>query len=177
MKTRAEALPPIPDHLDYYTGEVGGIGLIPIVPMTMADLSEWGKEEARYLAQVEQRSINVIDTLGHKWGLAGAVVGLGWRHATLTLETDRTAFGSLREYGLAVIAELEAAGVPGPQIVALGSLAGKAQFEGAARFGEAASLVPFSEVRRGRSERPSSEPAPAIAATPGSRKRSTGGSK
>ena len=104
-------------------------------------------------------------------------VGLEDLYVVGVSETDRAAFGSLREYGLAVIAELEAAGVPGPQIVALGSLAGKAQFEGAARFGEAAALVPFSEVRRGRLERPSSEPAPATAATPGSRKRSTGGSK
>lgn len=174
-----EQLKTLPAHLDYFTAEVPGLGEVRLVLPLFADRIAHQQERDRFVARVNAREVQSAESLATGYGLAAALVGLGWAHPSLELETDRAAFGSLREYGVAVIAELESAGAAVEDVIKLGQHLGRAVTDSLTTLAEATETVPFSKVRRGASGSSSSEQAPATAATPGRRtasRKTSGGS-
>jgi hypothetical protein len=177
MKTR-ETPHEIPAHLDYYAATLPGLGDVRVVAMRFTDQTAYLKERER-LAAEQAAGGSPSATIAGSWGLLGAVVGLGWAHPAVELETERARFGSLREYGIAVLEELETAGVPAQYVAALGRQAAEAQVRELGELAEAAAMVPFSKARRGGPASSSSEQGPSTAGTPGRRtgsKRTNGAS-
>lgn len=161
MRQRPAALV-LPTHAPFYTAELPGIGDVRLVPLRNRDRDAWISEVQR----VEARPRDV-QTAADSKGLNAAVIGLGWAHPELEVEADRAAFGTLAEYGRAVIDELEDAGVPLASILALGKRAADEQIAELREVADAAARVPFSRGKKADTASSSSEPVPGTAAPRG----------
>lgn len=166
MRARIEAFT-IPAHADYFTASIPGLGELPLVEMRFADRERWQDEFNRAHVRYQAKEIGGAAQLALIWSLYAAVVGLGWAHPTQELVTSPADHPSLREYGAAVIAELECSHLPIDIICALGKRASETQIQALAEIGEAAAALPFSRVRRGGGDSSSSAPVQSIAKTRG----------
>lgn len=170
MRERAAFLH-IPDHLPVYSAELPGLGVVYIQPMRFAVRQDWLREMERTMARVQ--AAPTVDHSGLLYGLHAATVGIGWAHPAKELEADRSQHPDLASYGLAVIDELEAAGVYAPAVLALGKRVSDEQTAEMREIAGAAARVPFSRGRTVDTASSSSEPAPDTAAPRGRSKNST----